>query len=101
MNDLIDTLMDITDPRTPVRQSWPTCGTSGTPDAAKLARYQAHDPSGRVWVAVTYYPVLYSDQTENWFGPVVSEDAEVICLDLGTRWPVAFLTRYAHIRRTA
>lgn len=83
------------------RQAWPTVGSSGTPNADLLAEYQRHDPSGREWVAVTYFTQNYGDRTEQFFGPVASESADVIRLDLGYRFPTAFLLRYATIRREA
>lgn len=87
-------------PETPKhREEWPTTGFAGAPSPETLAEYQRHDPTGRPWVQLTYWPDNHTDRTEEFFGPVTEETALAIRVDLGHRHPTAFLKRFAVIKR--
>lgn len=80
------------------RVSWPTVGSAGTQPVDVLADLQHHDPTGREWVSIYYFPDS-SDRAEGFFGPITAESETVIRIDLGHRHPTPFLKRFCTVRR--
>lgn len=69
-----------------LRESFPTTGSFGNLVLSKLALLQAADVTGRQWANVTWFSrpkgAWHDDVTDDYFGPVVEENADYIVIEV-------------------